>query len=345
MERAAKNIEAFHRNQLRQGFSITADSGVALGQRIIPLRRVGVYVPGGTAAYPSTVLMNCIPAKVAGVEELIIATPPASGAMPDTAILAAAKIAGADRVFTIGGAQAIAALAYGTETVPRVDKITGPGNAYVAEAKRQLFGVVGVDMVAGPSDILIIADDNADPALVAADMLSQCEHGPDSTAVLVTASARLADRVSQEVEAQLSTLPREQIAREAVDGGSMIIISDSIQHAFEIANELAPEHLEIFLDDPFTWLDSVKNAGSVFLGKNTPEALGDYYAGPNHTLPTSGTARFFSPLSVDDFIKKSSFTYYPADALRLAGDDVVRFAEAEGLRAHALSVSKRLKDL
>jgi histidinol dehydrogenase len=245
-------------------------------------------------------------------------------------------------VFAVGGAQAVAALAYGTETVPRVDKIVGPGNAYVAEAKRQVFGVVGIDMIAGPSDILVIADDSADPALVAADMLSQCEHGEDSIAALVTDSAELAVKVADEIELQLAGFPREEIARKAVDNRSMIIIADSLEQAFEISNELAPEHLGIFLDEPFKYLDMVKNAGSVFLGKNAPEALGDYYAGPNHTLPTSGTARFSSPLSVDDFTKKLSFTYYTADALRKVGDDVIRFAEKEGLRAHALSVSKRM---
>ena len=343
MERAAKNIEEFHRRQIRQGYIMTTGDGVVLGQRILPLARVGLYIPGGTAAYPSSVLMNCIPAKLAGVGEVIIATPPSKDGRVDAGILAASRIAGANRIFKIGGAQAIAAMAYGTETIPRVDKITGPGNAYVAEAKRQVFGVVGIDMIAGPSDILVIADDSANPALVAADMLSQCEHGEDSIAVLITDSAGLADRVSIEIEAQLIKLPREKIARESIDSHGRIIIADSLDQAFDISNELAPEHLEIFLDEPFAYLDRVKNAGSVFLGKNTPEAVGDYYAGPNHTIPTSGTAWFSSPLSVDDFIKKSSFTYYTTDALQSAGGDIVRFAEKEGFTAHAASVSSRLR--
>ena len=341
MERAAENIRNFHRRQMRHDFFVTPGEGVLLGQRILPLSRVGIYIPGGTAAYPSSVLMNCIPAKLAGVGEIIIATPPSRDGRDNAGILAAAKIAGVDRVFSIGGAQAIAALAYGTETVPRVDKITGPGNAYVAEAKRQVFGVVGIDMIAGPSDILVIADNSADPALVAADMLSQCEHGEDSAAILITDSAELADKVGAQIEEQLAALPREKTAREAIDGNSKIIIADSLELAFKISNELAPEHLEIFTDDPLKYLDKVKNAGSVFLGRHAPEALGDYFAGPNHTLPTSGTARFSSPLSVDDFIKKTSFTYYTQDALRDVGDDIIRFAEEEGLTAHALSVSKR----
>ena len=266
MERAARNIEDFHRRQLREGFIITQSNGVVMGQRILPIGRVGLYVPGGTAAYPSTVLMNCIPAKLAGVSEIIIATPPSRDGRDNAGILAAAKVAGADRVFTIGGAQAIAALAYGTETVPRVDKITGPGNAYVAEAKRQVFGVTGIDMIAGPSDILVIADVAADPALVAADMLSQCEHGEDSAAILITDSAGLAAEVSAEIEKQITKLPREKIAREAVDNNSKIIVAGSLEQAFAISNELAPEHLEIFVDDPLKYLGKVKNAGSVFLG-------------------------------------------------------------------------------
>ena len=343
MERAAENIERFHRSQIRQGYTITKDDGVVLGQRILPVGRVGIYIPGGTAAYPSCLLMNSIPAKLAGVEEIILVTPPSGDGRVNPAILAAAKIAGVDRVFSIGGAQAIAALAYGTATIPRVDKIVGAGNAYVAEAKRQVFGVVGIDMIAGPSDILVIADDNADPVLVAADMLSQCEHGADSAAVLITDSAGLAERVSLEIETQLTEFERGAIARESIERNGRIIIAGSLEQVFQISNELAPEHLEIFLDEPFSYLDSVKNAGSVFLGKNTPEALGDYYAGPNNTLPTSGTARFSSPLSVDDFIRKSSFTYYTADALQKVGGDIVMFAKREGLAAHALSVSRRLR--
>ena len=344
LERAAKNIGDFHRNQIRQGFVMTHGDGVVLGQRILPLERVGIYIPGGTAAYPSNLLMNCIPAKLAGVREIILATPPSKDGGVDAAILAAAKVAGVTRVFSIGGAQAIAALAYGTETVPRVDKVVGAGNAFVAEAKRQVFGAVGIDMIAGPSDILVIADGNADATLVAADMLSQCEHGADSIAVLITNSDRLAANVQGEIETQLSSLPREGIARESIDKNGSIVISETIEQAFEIANKLAPEHLEIFLNEPFSYLDRVQNAGSVFLGSHTPEALGDYYAGPNNTIPTSGTARFSSPLSVDDFTKKSSFTYYDADALLKVGGDIEQFAEKEGLAAHARSVSRRMKN-
>jgi len=359
MQRAAKNIEAYHRNQIRTGFDLPPDNGAILGQRITPIERVGIYVPGGSASYPSSVLMNCIPAKIANVSEILVATPPSGECFTkgsngtccvdgvacingvDARVIAAAKIAGADRVFTIGGAQAIAALAYGTDSIPRVDKITGPGNAYVTEAKRQVFGIVGIDMLAGPSDILIIADSSADPVLVAADMLSQCEHGPDSPAVLVTNSKALAIKVGREIELQLPELPRKDIARKAIDEHGMIIIAKSIKEAFEISNTLAPEHLEIMLDDPFSYIDMVKNAGSVFLGKFSPEPLGDYYAGPNHTLPTSGTARFSSPLSVEDFTKKTSYIYYSKEALNIAGADVIRFAEEEGLHAHALSIKKR----
>jgi len=341
MERAAKNIEEFHRRQAEQGYMITRGEGVVLGQKVTPLERVGLYIPGGTAPYPSTVLMNCIPAKLAGVGEIIIATPPSKEGRVDAGILAAAKIAGADRVFTIGGAQAIAAMAYGTGTVPRVDKITGPGNAFVAEAKRQVFGAVGIDMIAGPSDVLVIADGGADPSHVAADMLSQCEHGADSPAILVTDSGELAEKVSMEIETQIKALPREAIARKAVDCHGRIIVAESLAQAFEISNGIAPEHLEVFLDDPLKYLGKVKNAGSVFLGKHAPEALGDYYAGPNHTLPTSGTARFSSPLSVNDFVKKTQYTYYTAEALRREADDVILFAESEGLAAHANSVRVR----
>ena len=362
MERAAKNIEDFHKNQIPKGFDIPPKNGIKLGQKVTPIKRVGVYVPGGTAAYPSSVLMNCIPAKIAGVSEIIIATPPSSkcnvnkegGACcvngitcingVDARVVAAAKIAGADRVFTIGGAQAIAALAFGTESIPRVDKITGPGNAYVAEAKRQVFGIVGIDMIAGPSDILIIADASANPMHIAADMLSQCEHGPDSPAVLVTNSSVLAEEVSKEIEEQLPKLPREEIARKAVDNYGLIVLTKTIEEAFEISNILAPEHLEIQLDEPFYYLDKVVNAGSVFLGKHTPEALGDYYAGPNHTLPTAGTSRFSGPLSVEDFTKKTQYIYYSEEALNTVSKDITRFAEEEGLRAHALSISKRVEN-
>jgi len=355
MKRAAANIEDFHRNQIQKGFHLPPKQGVTLGQKVTPIERIGVYVPGGSASYPSSLLMNCIPAKIAGVSEIIVVTPPSGGCSneenankmscvngADARVIAAAKIAGVDRVFTIGGAQAIAALAFGTESIPCVDKITGPGNAYVAEAKRQVFGIVGIDMIAGPSDILIISDATGEPSLIAADMLSQCEHGPDSPAVLVTNSNALAAKVSKEIEVQLTKLPRKDIARKAIDEFGLIIVVKSIKEAFDISNTLAPEHLEVFLNEPFNYLDLIKNAGSVFLGKFTPEALGDYYAGPNHTLPTSGTARFSSPLSVEDFTKRTTYTHFSEDALRAASADVIRFAEEEGLTAHALSVSKRL---
>jgi len=341
MERAAKNIEDFHRGQVREGFEIKPSDGVVMGQRVIPLQRVGLYVPGGTAVYPSSVLMNVIPAKLAGVDEIIIVTPPSKNGEVSPGILAAAKIAGADRIFTIGGAQAVAALAYGTESVPRVDKITGPGNAYVAEAKRQVFGAVGIDMIAGPSDITVIADETANPVFVAADMLSQCEHGSDSPAILVTTSPGLAESVSEQLELQLKELEREKMAGAALRDHGMIIVTDSIDEAIEIANEIAPEHLEIALDNPMQYLGKIRNAGSVFLGHSTPEPLCDYFAGPNHTLPTDGTARFSSPLSVDDFVKRSSYTYYSEAALKAAAPDVIRFANEEGLTAHALSVSRR----
>jgi len=361
MERAAENIEEFHKNQIQTGFDVLPKDGIKMGQIVTPIERVGVYVPGGSAPYPSTVLMNVIPARIAGVKEIIIATPPSKDCKSncdditcnedgitcingvDARVIAAAKIAGAHRIFTIGGAQAIAALAYGTGSIPRVDKITGPGNAYVAEAKRQVFGIVGIDMIAGPSDILIIADSSANPEHVAADMLSQCEHGPDSPAILITNSQELAEKVSAEIEKQLPELPREEIARKAIEDHGLIIITKTIDEAFETSNIIAPEHLEIVLDEPFFYLDKVKNAGSVFMGKYTPEPLADYYAGPNHTLPTSGTSRFSGPLSVEDFTKKTSYTFYSKEALQAAGDDVIRFAEEEGFRAHALTISKRLE--
>ena len=354
MEKASSNIESFHRNQIQVGFDLPPKDGVILGQRVTPIERVGVYVPGGSASYPSSVLMNCIPAKIAGVKEIIIATPPSSENMAsedaasvngvDARVLAAAKIAGADRVFTMGGAQAIAALAYGTETVPNVDKITGPGNVYVAEAKRQVFGIVGIDMIAGPSDVLIIADASADPELIAADMIAQSEHGPDSPTFLITNSKALSGKVNEEIEKQVSNLPRQEIARKAIDEFGKIIITKTIDEAFEISNKIAPEHLEIFLNEPFNYIDKVKNAGSVFLGKYSPATLGDYCAGPNHTLPTAGTSRFSSPLSVEDFTKKTSYTYYSKEAVIAVGKDVIRFAEEEGLRAHALSIEKRMQE-
>jgi histidinol dehydrogenase len=343
LRRAAANIEAFHRHQVRRGFVADTENGVVLGQKITPIARVGLYIPGGTASYPSSALMNAIPAKIAGVRELIMVTPPDKSGSVNPDILAAAKIAGVDRVFKLGGAQAVAALAYGTESVPRVDKIVGPGNAYVAEAKRQVFGVVGIDMIAGPSDVLVIADGTCDAAFAAADMLAQAEHDKMASAILVTDSKPLALAVRAELERQLDALPRAEIARASIENNGRIILAESIAHAVEIANELAPEHLELCVDNPFDWLDSVQNAGSIFLGKNAPEALGDYLAGPNHTLPTLGTARFSSPLSVDDFIKKTQFTYFDAAALRRAGADVALFAEREGLSAHARSVTKRLE--
>lgn len=342
LKRSAANIEAFHRRQIRSGFVISDRDGVVLGQKITPLARVGLYIPGGTASYPSSVLMNAIPAKLAGVPEVIMVTP-ATGGQLNPAILAAAKIAGVDRVFQVGGAQAVAALAYGTETVPQVDKIVGPGNAYVAEAKRQVFGQVAIDMIAGPSEILIVADGTCEPRFVAADLLSQAEHDKLASAVLVTDSRILAHAVAAEVERQLKELPREEIARASIEQNGKIIVAESLEQAIDIANELAPEHLELSMDNPFDYLSRVQNAGSIFLGKYCPEALGDYFAGPNHTLPTMGTARFSSPLSVDDFIKKSSFTYYTPEALSAVAGDVAAFAEREGLRAHARSALIRFE--
>ncbi len=343
IKKAAANIEVFHRHQLREGFKITREDGVVLGQKVLPLQRVGVYVPGGTASYPSTVLMNCIPARLAGVGELILITPPSPDGSINPNILAAAKIAGADRIFKAGGAQAIAALAYGTESVPKVDKIVGPGNAYVAEAKKQVFGLVAIDMIAGPSEILVIADAASNACFVAADMLSQAEHDENASAVLVTDSAALAEKVSAEIEKQLSSLPRQAIARASIENNGKIIITASLKQAVEISNALAPEHLEICVDKPFDYLESITNAGSIFLGRYCPEALGDYYAGPNHTLPTVGTARFSSPLSVDDFIKKSSYTYYTKEALSNVSGDIACFADQEGLDAHARSVKVRFE--
>lgn len=342
LKEAAANIRAFHEKQKRTDFVITEKDGVVLGQKIIPLDRAGIYVPGGTACYPSTVLMDTIPAKIAGVREIIMTTP-AKGGKINPVILVAAEIAGVDRIFKIGGAQAVGALAYGTESVPRVDKIVGPGNAFVAEAKKQVFGRVSIDMIAGPSEILILGDDTCDAEIVAADMLSQAEHDTMASAVLVTDSTRLADAVSAELERQIPLLPRAEIARASIDNCSKIILAESMIQAVDIANEIAPEHLEVCVDNPFAYLAQIRHAGSIFLGKHAPEALGDYFAGPNHTLPTSGTARFSSPLSVDDFIKKSSFTYYTQQALEQVGEKIVRFAEEEGLQAHGKSVSVRLE--
>ncbi len=342
MRDAAANIEAYHKNQVRKGFEIQKDGGIVLGQKITPLAKVGIYVPGGTAAYPSTVLMNSIPAKLAGVGEIVMVTPPMRDGRVNPAILCAAKIAGVDKIFKIGGAQAVAALAYGTESVPAVDKIVGPGNAFVAEAKRQVYGKVAIDMIAGPSEILVLADGKSNPAFVAADLLSQAEHDKMASAVLVTDSEQLALAVQAEVERQLSILPREQIARPSIDNFGKIIVCSDLWQGIEVANRIAPEHLEICVDNPFDYLDKIENAGSVFLGRYCPEALGDYYAGTNHTLPTSGTAKFSSPLSVDDFIKKISYTYYDQNAIQKAAPDIALFARKEGLEAHARSAEIRL---
>lgn len=345
LQEAAANIRRYHEKQVRASYVVSEQPGVMLGQRILPIEKVGVYVPGGTAAYPSTVLMDTIPAKLAGCGQIVMVTPPAADGSVRPAILAAARIAGVDRVFKLGGAQAIAALAYGTESVPRVDKIVGPGNAYVAEAKKQVFGRVAIDMVAGPSEILVVADDTCSPVFVAADLLSQAEHDRLATAVLVTDSMAFAQAVAAELERQIPLLPRAEIARVSIDGSGKIIVAENdLQKAIEIANELAPEHLELCVDDPFDYLDQIRCAGSVFLGKNCPEALGDYFAGPNHTLPTCGTARFSSALSVDDFVKKSQFTYYTADALRAVSGKIAAFAMQEGLQAHAKSVTIRFEE-
>jgi histidinol dehydrogenase len=341
LRKAAKNIEEFHKKQVRNSFVLNETEGVVTGQKVTPIERVGLYVPGGTAAYPSTVLMDSIPAKIAGCDYICITTPPSSDGKVNPVILAAAKIAGVDKIFKVGGAQAVAALAYGTETVKKVDKIVGPGNAFVAEAKRQVFGRVSIDMIAGPSEILVIADGKSDPAFVAADLLSQAEHDKNASAVLVTDSEDLANKVATEIENQLSLLSREEIARASVDNNGKIIVADNLEDVFAVANEIAPEHLELCVDNPFDYLDKIKNAGSIFMGRYCPEALGDYFAGPNHTLPTSGTARFSSPLSVDDFVKKSQFVYYSKNALNKVAEDVAFFAEKEGLTAHAKSASIR----
>ena len=344
LKEAAANIRLFHQQQVRTSFILNEQSGVVMGQKIIPIEKVGLYVPGGTAAYPSTVLMDSIPAKIAGCKQVVIATPPGKDGKIPAAILAAASIAGVDKIFKMGGAQGIAALAYGTESVPKVDKIVGPGNAYVAEAKRQVFGQVAIDMIAGPSEILIIADQTCNPRFVAADLLSQAEHDVNASAVLVTDSKELADAVQTEIEKQLPLLPRETIARRSIDQNGKIIVTADIDEAILISNKLAPEHLELCIDNPFDFLDEITNAGSIFLGKNCPEALGDYMAGPNHTLPTSGTARFSSPLSVDDFVKKSQYTYFTRDALKNLSDKIAIFADKEGLHGHARSATIRFED-
>lgn len=343
LKKAASNIEKFHKKQIRNSFIINDEDGIVIGQKIIPIDRVGLYVPGGTAAYPSSVLMNAIPAKLAGCGEIVITTPPDKSGKINPAILAAAKLSGVTRVFKVGGAQAIAALAYGTESVPKVDKIVGPGNAFVAEAKKQVFGTVAIDMIAGPSEILIVADSTCDPRYIAADMLSQAEHDKLASAVLITDSTALAEGVRDEIDAQLKCLERRDIASASIENNGKIILCKNISEAIELANEIAPEHLELSLDNPFDYLDKIRHAGSVFMGKSCPEALGDYFAGTNHTLPTSGTARFSSPLSVDDFIKKTQYTYYTKDALAKVARDVELFAKKEGLTAHAKSAVIRIE--
>ena len=343
LREAAENIKQFHSHQVRNSF-VTQREGVILGQKVTPIENVGIYVPGGTAAYPSTVLMDTIPAKIAGCRQIVMVTPPKKDGSIEPAILAAAKIAGVDRIFKVGGAQAVAGLAYGTQTIPKVDKIVGPGNAFVAEAKRQVFGMVAIDMIAGPSEILIVADGKSDATHVAADMLSQAEHDKLASAVLVTDSAMLANKVAEQLEEQLEKLPRKEIARASIDNNGKIIVADDLKTVIEIANEIAPEHLELLVDNPFDYLDGIQNAGSIFMGRNCPEALGDYFAGPNHTLPTSGTARFSSPLSVDDFVKKSQFTYYTKEALQACAEKVAYFANREGLQAHAASAVIRTEE-
>ena len=344
LARAAANIRKFHEKQVRNSFIVNDENGIVMGQKVIPVDRAGLYVPGGTAAYPSTVLMDAIPAKIAGVREVVMVTPPSKDGKVNPVILAAAHVAGIDRIFKVGGAQAVAALAYGTESVPRVDKIVGPGNAFVAEAKRQVYGVVSIDMIAGPSEILIVADGKSNPRHVAADLLSQAEHDKLASAVLVTDSAELASAVQAEIERQIPLLERAEIARASIDNNGKIIVADDLKVAIDIANEIAPEHLELCVDAPFDYLDSIRHAGSIFMGRNCPEALGDYMAGPNHTLPTSGTARFSSPLSVDDFVKKTQYTYFTREALEKVARDVEYFATKEGLTAHAKSAVVRLED-
>ena len=344
LKKAAINIRRFHEKQVRNSFILNEENGVVIGQKIIPVDRAGLYVPGGTAAYPSTVLMDAIPAKIAGCREVVMVTPPGKDGRVNPVILAAAYVAGIDRIFKVGGAQAVAALAYGTQSIPKVDKIVGPGNAYVAEAKKQVFGTVSIDMIAGPSEILIVADGKSSPRHLAADLLSQAEHDRMASAVLVTDSAELAAAVQAELEVQIPQLSRCEIARTSIDVNGKIIVAPDLDTAIDIANEIAPEHLELCVDNPFDYLDRIRHAGSIFMGRNCPEALGDYFAGPNHTLPTSGTARFSSPLSVDDFVKKTQYTYYTKDALARVAEDVAYFAEKEGLTAHARSAVIRLEE-
>ena len=341
MEQAKENILAFHQKQVQQGFVLTKENGVVMGQRVLPLAKVGVYVPGGTAAYPSTVLMDVLPAKIAGVKKIVMITPTDSQGKVPAAILAAASVAGVDEIYKVGGAHGVAALAYGTETIPKVDKIVGPGNIYVATAKKMVYGEVDIDMIAGPSDVLIIADASANPRWLAADLLAQAEHDPLAQAILVTTEAALIEQVQVELDLQLKELPRKDIAAAALESSGKLILVKDLTEALTIANQIAPEHLELAVADPFALLGQVENAGSVFLGHHTPEVLGDYFAGPNHTLPTEGTARFYSPLSVDDFIKKSSYLYYPEAAMKAAGPAVALFAETEDLIGHARSINVR----
>ncbi len=344
LEKAAQNIRNFHKKQKRNSFIINDQPGIVMGQKVIPMDKAGLYVPGGTAAYPSTVLMDAIPAKIAGVPEVVITTPPGKDGKVNPYILAAAQVAGVDKVFKVGGAQAIAALAFGTESIPKVDKIVGPGNAFVAEAKKQVYGLVSIDMIAGPSEILIVADGKSDPRHIAADLLSQAEHDTMASAVLVTDCAAFAEKVQAELEKQIPLLERAAIARASIDDNGKIIVAESLNAAIEIANEIAPEHLELCVDNPFDYLDAIRHAGSIFMGRNCPEALGDYLAGPNHTLPTGGTAKFSSPLSVDDFVKKTQYTYFTKDALKNVAKDVYAFAVKEGLTAHAKSAIIRTEE-
>ena len=341
LERAAKNIHEFHSRQKQQSWLDTKDNGVILGQRVRGLAKVGIYVPGGTAAYPSSVLMNAIPAKIAGVQEIVMVTPPGKDGKPNPDIMAAALVAGVDRVFLVGGAQAVAALAYGTETMPKVDKIVGPGNIFGATAKKHLYGTVDIDMIAGPSEILIVADETANPKYLAADLMSQAEHDVLASAILLTTSSKIAEETIAQIYEQVECLERKDIINKSLDDFGAVIVCDTMDEAIEFANDLAPEHLEVCVANPLEYIGRLDNAGSLFLGNYSPEPLGDYYAGPNHVLPTSGTARFFSPLSVDSFVKKSSFIYYTQDALKAAKDDIVALAEAEGLTAHANSIKVR----
>ena len=344
LKTAAQNIEFFHKKQVKQGFEVTKEDGVILGQKYTPIQKAGIYVPGGTASYPSTVLMNAIPAKIAGVSEIVMCTPPQKNGKIKAEILVAAKLAGVDKIFKCGGAQAIAAMAYGTQSMPQVYKIVGPGNIFVALAKKLVFGTVSIDMIAGPSEILVIADKTANPVHLAADLLSQAEHDKLATAVLVTDSSEIATQTANEIERQLALLPRCEIARASIDNNGKIIVVDSIDEAIKVSNAIAPEHLEVCVENPYDYLDKIENAGSIFLGGYTPEALGDYFAGPNHTLPTSGSAKFSSPLSVDDFVKKSSYIQYTKQALNKVKDQIATFAEAEGLSAHARSATIRFEE-